>query len=354
MLKGIFLHWNGVRNGLLAGASLAALVLIGSRRLLHFDAALLPYLFASIFAAMGVAYRYTVWLDRPPTRQLWNRNIEFLLSQDFFQHLLLTAQTFVNQILLQRFVVPRSRYRWTTHFLLAWGTVVAFAVTFPLTFGWLHFESAPGRDDLYRLSVFGFPTFVIFVPDGWIGFIFYNTLNIAAVMVVIGTVMAFTRRILHPASVPAQGFIEDMLPLLILFAVSITGLFLTYSSHLMGGQGFRVLSTLHAFTVVILLVYMPFGKLFHIFQRGAQMGAGVYIFQRKHGETAPCASCGKVFTSQMQKEDVKDVLKTLGFQYEKAPGGATVHDLCPLCRRRMFMWGQHERLGGKFDASEGA
>jgi len=347
-MMAIRLHRGGLRNGILASMLLALLVVIGSRRLLYFDAVLLPYLFATLFAVMGIVYRYTVWLDRPPTRRLWDRSIHFLMSPYFLGRLWLIIRTFFNQIILQRFVGERSIYRWVMHFCIAWGTIIAFAVTFPLTFGWLHFETPLGSPEMYQLYMFGFPS-LIFDPHGAVAWAFYNTLNVAAIMVVAGSVMAFVRRILHPGLVAFQSFADDMLPLLILFSVGTTGLFLTYSSHLLGGQHFRVLATLHCFTVVVFLVYLPFGKFFHIFQRGAQMGAAVYIHERKKGLPARCIKCQTPYTGLMQREDVKDVLGILGFRYSKKAGGETIQDLCPLCRRRIFMLAQHRRLKGQFD-----
>ena len=35
--------------------------------------------------------------------------------------------------------------------------VLAVLVTFPLVFGWIHFETIPGNLDWYRSYVFGFP-----------------------------------------------------------------------------------------------------------------------------------------------------------------------------------------------------
>src|SRR4249919_661075 len=57
--------------GTIATAILAALVVVGSRRLSHFDAALVGYTFATLFAAFGITYRYAIWLQRPPTRMYW-------------------------------------------------------------------------------------------------------------------------------------------------------------------------------------------------------------------------------------------------------------------------------------------
>ena len=44
-----------------------ALVFFGSRKLQNFDAALITYLFGTVFAFFGIVYRYSVWLQRPPT-----------------------------------------------------------------------------------------------------------------------------------------------------------------------------------------------------------------------------------------------------------------------------------------------
>ena len=59
--------------GLVATAVLAGLIVLGSRNLAHFDAALVGYTFATLFAAFGIVYRYAMWLQRPPTRLYWRR-----------------------------------------------------------------------------------------------------------------------------------------------------------------------------------------------------------------------------------------------------------------------------------------
>jgi len=48
----------------------AGMIVLGSRNLKHFDAALVAYTFATLFAMFGIAYRYTMWLQRPPTGHL--------------------------------------------------------------------------------------------------------------------------------------------------------------------------------------------------------------------------------------------------------------------------------------------
>ena len=53
--------------------TLAAAIVVGSRNLQHFDAALVGYTFATLFATFGITYRYAMWLERPPTRMYWRR-----------------------------------------------------------------------------------------------------------------------------------------------------------------------------------------------------------------------------------------------------------------------------------------
>ena len=123
----------------IAAITVILLVFAGSRNLQNFDAALIAYLLGTIFAVFGIAYRYSVWLQRPPTRLYWRRSWQFLLSKDFPSYAWRSLVLFFRNILFQRFIYPRGKTRWIGHFLLATGCLIAFAVTIPLTFGWVHF-----------------------------------------------------------------------------------------------------------------------------------------------------------------------------------------------------------------------
>ena len=138
---------------------------------------------------------------------------------------------------------------------------------------------------------------------------------------------------------------------MILFFVAVSGLFMTFSSHYLGGQHYRILSTIHCWTVVSFLVYLPFGKFFHIFQRASQMGAELYIREKQEGELAVCPKTGEGFISQVQKEDVKNILREIGFKFETGDGKLSVQDLSPQARRQLWMTTQHKRLKGKFDTT---
>ena len=122
-------------------------------------------------------------------------------------------------------------------------------------------------------------------------------------------------------------------------AVSITGIFLTVSTHLMLGLHFVFLSQLHAVTVIFTLLYLPFGKFFHIFQRPAQLGVAFYREVGARSAPARCARCDEPFASRMHIEDLKQVERELGIRYETVsapdtPASGHYQDVCPTCRRK--------------------
>lgn len=49
-----------ITTGAVVTAVLAALIVAGSRNLQHFDAALVGYTFATLFATFGITYRYSM------------------------------------------------------------------------------------------------------------------------------------------------------------------------------------------------------------------------------------------------------------------------------------------------------
>src|SRR5918994_2727605 len=59
--------------GVLAVLVALAIAVLGSGNLRWFDAALVGYLFGTLFAIFAVVYRYLIWLRRPPTARLNRR-----------------------------------------------------------------------------------------------------------------------------------------------------------------------------------------------------------------------------------------------------------------------------------------
>ncbi len=335
------------RRGLGAGTItvlvLLVAVYIGSEGLRWFDAALAPYLFGTLLAAFATVYRYVVWLRRPPTALLNRRGWEaFRAPGKQGRNLVSLIGLIVTNLALQRFIRARSHSRWLAHQLVFWGCVVAAAVTFPLTFGWLHFESTGTTGSEYRAFLGPFPAFG-FDATGVIGFLVFHVLNISAILVIGGVMIFLWRRLNDPGAIAVERG-GDFAALAGLFAVSITGLMLTASSMWLEGRFYSFINTLHGLTVILGLLYIPFGKLFHVLQRPANLGVAFY---RKEGESGPqqeCRECGLPFASAMQVADLKMLLPQLGFDYTMPEGNYQDH--CPACRRRLVGLAQVNRVGG--------
>ncbi len=338
--------------GLAAATAIIAGILIGSRGLRDFDPALVSYAGATVLAGFGLGYRYAMWLRRPPTRLFWQRGWQiFLTPRKLPSNQAFLARIVWNNVVLQRFIDRRSHLRWTAHWFLAWGCLLAAAITFPLSFGWVRFETARDSQEIYRAFIFGIPI-GSFHLGTIVAELTFNILDIAAVMVLIGVFFALWRRGRDHGALSVQQFSNDMLPLIFLFAISITGVFLTVSTHLMGGIYYGFLSQLHAITVILTLLYLPFGKFFHIFQRPAQLGIDFYKKEGAAGEQAECIRCGLPFASRMHIDDLKAVQAALGIRYRLADG-THYQDVCPACRRKNLaltqdgLWKTHgPGLGG--------
>ena len=336
------LDWGAAGCGLFAVAGALALVALGSGGLRWFDAALVGYLFGTLFAIFGTVYRYRVWLRRPPTALLHRRGWEAFRSRPA-RNLARLVGLAVSNLGAQTFIGRRSTLRWTAHLLVFWGCLLAAAITFPLVFGWLHFESVGQDAARYRAFVANVGT-LTFDARGPFGWLVLHALDASAVLVLAGVFLFLSRRLRDPGAVVVERS-SDFLALAGLFAVSVTGLMLTASTLWMGGRFYSFLTTVHALTVILGLMYIPFGKLFHIFQRPANLGVQFYRAAGARGPQQRCVECGRDFASAQQVGDLKAVLPQVGFDYTLS-GGGHYQDVCPLCRRRLVTQAQVARVGG--------
>jgi hypothetical protein len=348
-----------VARGSVATVMLGGSILLGSRNLAHFDAALVAYTFSVLFATFGLTYRYSMWLSRPPTALFWRRGWQAFVRKGWrVRNARFWVSRFSLDILANRLIVQRSRLRGLTHLLIMWGCLLAVAITFPLVFGWLHFRPVVGDLTLYEAVVFGFPAFR-FPHESTVAFFLFHGLVWASFLVIAGVLLAMRRRMREGGAGALQRFAEDFMPLILLFAVSLTGLMLTASYTWMKGYGFTFISILHAITVIGTFVWLPFGKFFHIFQRPAQLGVGLYKDMGRVEEKALCRRCGHGFSSRAHVLDLIEVERQLGYRYE-IPGSEAEHYqwICPPCRRASFviaqslMW-QKARGGAPLPAGAG-
>jgi hypothetical protein len=324
--------------GVLFSTLLLILIVTGSRNLQHFDAALVGYTFATLFATFGITYRYAMWLQRPPTRMYWRRGWQvFANPAHLGPNLLEFLRRFFLEFALNRFIFRRGHQRGLAHWLIMWGCIVAALITFPLVWGWIHFKTVPGDLGTYRTYVFGVPA-QEFRVESIAGFIIFHGLVWASLLVVAGVMLAFRRRMIDHTAVTLQQFGQDLLPLILLFAISVTGLLMTASYTWMRGYAYDFLAIVHAATVIVTLLYLPFGKLFHIFQRPAQLGVGFYKEAGARGERATCRRCHQPYASAAMVHDLTIVQRELGFSYEmnRASGADHYQQICPRCRRALY------------------
>jgi len=125
---------------------------------------------------------------------------------------------------------------------------------------------------------------------------------------------------------------------------------LTVSYTWLRGYAYDFLAILHALTVILTLVWLPFGKFFHLFQRPAQLGVSFYKDAGRTSEQARCRRCDQPFASAMMIRDLTIVERALGFSYEMDAAGAHYQQVCPKCRRALFglaqgrMWAESRNV----------
>jgi hypothetical protein len=318
--------------GIAASAVLTALVIVGSRNLEHFDPALFGYTVASIVALGAIVFRYAIWLQRPATRAYFWRGLDlFFKRKKLAANATTAAGTVATNLIEQRFIFKRGRLRWLMHFLIMWGCILSALITFPLSFGWVHFKLEGER--MYRAYVFGFPTAAM---DGRsiIAWVQFHALDFTALMVIAGCAIAIHRRLKDRGAIAYQSFLLDFTPHLLLIAISVSGLMLTASSLWFEGYMYSFISLSHQAIVIMTLFYLPFGKLFHIVQRPASIGVELYQQRSREMEQAVCPRCGTMFMGKLWIDDLKKVVDDLGFDY-RMENGHTLQDYCPRCKRIM-------------------
>ncbi|MFF7815710.1 MFS transporter [Streptomyces sp. NPDC007945] len=324
------------RRALLAGTAVSALLVLaivfGSRLLRDFDSALLPYAVATVFLAFGVAHRYTVWISAPGARRLFRQGWRSFFSAANFRKAPTALPRMIATYLgLQKFLGARSHARWAAHQLLFWGCVLAALITFPLTWGWFTFTSGTGDGPGYEMRIWGFKV-LGFDSLNVFGWLMFHGLDIAAVLVIAGASYFLWRRMKDRGAITGQRFAYDLVPLIALVVISVTGLLLTFSSIFLHGGGYEFLAILHMVSVVLTLVYIPFGKFFHIVQRPAAVGMQLfkYTSRREDGaaeELRTCRRCHEPLDTPAYVDNLRGTMRDLKLDFDEWA------EYCPRCKR---------------------
>jgi nitrate reductase gamma subunit len=263
----------------------------------------------------------------------WDRGWELYRKRGILRGIGRVITLTATHLAAQRFIAHRSRLRWWMHQCLFWGCLLAVAITFPLVFGWIHFGTLPGDQLTYVTYLFGFPV-GSFHLHTLVAELLFHGLDVSALLVLAGIALSLWRRMTDQGARTLQQFGMDFLPIILLFAISITGLALTVSQEWLRGSAYSFLAILHAITVIAALLFLPFGKFFHIFQRPAQLGVKLYQEEGVNDAGAACARCGQRFASKMHIDDLRTILPQLGFDYEMPGPAGHWQALCPACKRK--------------------
>lgn len=333
-------EWQAIGFAVVAAAILILLIFVGSRGLKDFDSALIGYAVATVIAFAGLVYRYTLWIEKPPTWRYFKggwRN--FLSWRNLRRYTLLVPRAWWTDILAQTFILRRSPKRWVMHMCIFWGVILSLAITLPLSFGWYHFTLVPpGRYKMwfFGLGLFNFPLETVF------SFVLFHALDFTAILLLVGLALAFWRRTREEGLLATQRFGFDLMPLILLAAIATTGLALTVSYDLLEGRFYSFLTLTHQIVVIGWLLSLPFGKFFHIIERPATIGVTLYqqvsqdVEPYAHkGPIAACRNCGRGLPSLQFVYDLKASVIDLGMEYNLESDLGDLLDYCPTCKRTL-------------------
>lgn len=314
--------------GVIVSLLLIVAIVLGSRFLENFDSALLPYAVATVFLAFGVAYRYTVWVSAPGARRLFKKGWGSLFSAENFRKAPTALPKMIATYLgFQKFLGARSHARWAAHQLIFWGCILASLITFPLTWGWFTFTSGTGSGPGYEMRIWGFKI-IGFDSLDLLGWLMFHGLDIAAVLVIPGASYFLWRRMKDRGAITGQRFGYDLVPLIALIVISVTGLLLTFSSIFLHGGGYEFLAILHMVSVVFTLIYIPFGKFFHIVQRPAAVGMQLFKYTgRQDQEVFSCRRCEEPIDTTPYVENLRGTMRDLSLGFDEWA------EYCPRCKR---------------------
>ena len=233
------------------------------------------------------------------------------------------------QLLAQTFIRRRSRARWLAHQLVFWGCILAGARHVPA-----HVRPAalrerrPAGRPLPGVRRRGSAP-CSFDAESVVGWLIFHALDIAAVLVLAGVFIFLRRRLRDPGALAVERC-GDFLALAGLFAVSVTGLFLTVSSTLAGRAASTPRSTrIHALTVILGLMYIPFGKLFHIFQRPGNLGVALLQAGERRRARGGVPRCGEAFASAAADRRPRRTCSRRSGSTTRIDGGGSYQDTCP-------------------------
>lgn len=114
---------------------------------------------------------------------------------------------------------------------------------------------------MYETHMFGV-TVMTFPLNTVLALILFHVLVCTSIMVIVGCLIMMHRRFIDEGQIATQWFERDWLPLILLVAVSVTGLGIWFDYSYLEGKMSQFMAITHAITVAMFLMWIPFGKVF--------------------------------------------------------------------------------------------
>ena len=172
-------------------------------------------------------------------RVYWQRGWQLFRNEESFEAFGQVVTLAGTHLLAQTFIAKRSRLRWAMHQMIFWGCMLAVADHVPAGIRMDSFHQRSRRsDDIRDVSV------RVSRPARSIctrlrRCCFFTALIFRPFLVLGGIALSLWRRMRDEGARAVQTFAMDFWPLILLFAISITGLALTVSQEWLGGQLLR-------------------------------------------------------------------------------------------------------------------
>ena len=225
------------------------------------------------------------------------------------------------------------------HQLIFWGCLLAVAITFPLVFGWIHFTSAPNDQMTYVTHLFGYPA-GSFRLHTLTALLLFHGLDIAAVMVLGGIALSLWRRMRDQGAQAVQTLVMDFWPLILLFAISITGLALTVSQEWLGGSFYSFHRHPACHHCDCRAALSAVWKVLSHLPASGPTGSEALPASWRRRRRRDLRALRRTLCFRMHVDDLKRVLPQVGFNYAMAGPVANWQDLCPTCKRKSLSLAQ--------------
>ncbi|MFQ5761721.1 MAG: hypothetical protein ACE5PO_01685, partial [Candidatus Bathyarchaeia archaeon] len=245
-------------------------------------------------------------------RLLIKRGFSLLFPREIQGGVFSILRTLIGNIGFQTYVYARSSLRWLAHFTMFAGGI-----------GLIVFHGGPriflglSEEELFPWAEVGMRTFS---HDAFV------------VLLLFGAALAFIRRG-YARNLPQPMSLRNILPLVIILVVSVTGILAFHQEYLYAYEiGISTKLTrgiyfaVHMVAVYVSLVFLFWSKFFHWIIRLLAFSSEIVLRNAPKLGLKKCACCGQPYASDYQVEDVAAAVPDVDPQ---------VLSMCPTCKAKL-------------------